>query len=48
MAFGPPFHLPAEAQEVKRPSPEQLQEWTDFMMQQLAAQLPPEYRGYYA
>jgi 1-acyl-sn-glycerol-3-phosphate acyltransferase len=48
VAFGPPFHLPAEAQEVKRPSPEQLQEWTDLMMQQLAAQLPPEYRGYYA
>ncbi|MGQ9586314.1 MAG: lysophospholipid acyltransferase family protein [Anaerolineae bacterium] len=48
VVFGKPFRLPGADQVEKRPSHEQLEAWTDFMMQRLAELLPPKYRGYYA
>jgi len=48
VVFGKPFRLPGADQVERRPSHEQLEEWTDFMMHRMAELLPPEYRGYYA
>jgi 1-acyl-sn-glycerol-3-phosphate acyltransferase len=41
--IGQPFHLPEG-----RANTEQLEEYTDQVMLQIAAMLPPEYRGVYA
>jgi 1-acyl-sn-glycerol-3-phosphate acyltransferase len=41
--FGEPFHLPEG-----RANTEQLEEFTDRAMLQIAAMLPPQYRGVYA
>ena len=43
MTVGPPFHLPAGLS----PRKEGLEQATQLIMQALAAQLPPEYRGIY-
>jgi 1-acyl-sn-glycerol-3-phosphate acyltransferase len=41
--LGQPFHLPEG-----RANTEQLEEYTDQVMLQIAAMLPPQYRGVYA
>lgn len=48
VVFGKPFRLPGAEEVNHRPSHEQLEAWTDYMMRRIAELLPPEYRGYYA
>lgn len=45
VSIGAPFHLPSANGKITR---QQLVEFTDIMMKQIALRLPPDYHGHYA